>query len=93
MFKNQIKTAFINVIMFAVTQLLDAAFIGFLKAAVQEQMDTDISGDAKRERVMAELTNARGHIASVFAVASNSLINLAIEAVVAWAKHELAKRG
>lgn len=75
------KTILISLLLRIVTQLTSKSVIRVLKALVTAAMDADMTGAEKRNSVLTALSSE----IDVHKYA-DYLINLALEAVVSWAK-------
>ena len=80
------KTFWLNSLLWVVTRMTSDELIRQLKWAVNYAAATTKTGPEKREMVLRSLDE----LATPFAT---HLINLALEAVVTWTRHQLATRG
>jgi|GEM_PF-2737605 len=80
------KRLLLSTLWFVVRKLIgDEELINDIKDLVAEMMDFAVSGEEKRQRVRAKLSEIGHDLAAI----GNSLVNLAIEAAVALAKNKL----
>lgn len=75
-----------NMLAFVIKRLIDAKLFESIKDMVVAQMDTNLTGEQKREAVRNELNELTGNIADEFKKTAPNLINLAIETAVALVK-------
>lgn len=75
-----------NMLAFVIKRLIDAKLFESIKDMVVAQMDTNLTGEQKREAVKNELNELTGNIADEFKKTAPNLINLAIETAVAIVK-------
>lgn len=75
-----------NMLAFVIKRLIDANLFESIKAMVAAQMNTNLSGEQKRNAVKNELNHLTGNIADEFKKTAPNLVNLAIETAVALVK-------
>jgi hypothetical protein len=75
-----------NMLAFVIKRLIDAKLFESIKDMVTAQMDSNLTGEQKREAVKNELNELTGNIADEFKKTAPNLVNLAIETAVALVK-------
>lgn len=76
------STILMNLLSFIVKRLIDAKLFEIIKALVESQVSTELTGDQKKQAVKDSLTNLQGNLKSEFEQTKGSLVNFAIEAAV-----------
>ena len=77
----------LNVLFFAVNRMLDTLLVEAIKKLVLAYVNiTTLTGPQKKAAVEEALENLNGALKIVYENTSSSLINLAIESAVVWAK-------
>ena len=88
-FKQVILTTAYAALDFALKRLTSPDFMQALKDLVLSYMDDDISGAEKKEAVLEELKQLGQEVGEMVVDMSGSLLNLALEAAVAYVKFKL----
>ena len=80
------KRVLLNLIIALLKRLADAGLVESVRDFVLVVMDLDIPGEQKKQRVLEMLRQFYGAGATVLAETAPHIVNLIIEAAVAWAK-------
>ena len=76
----------LNLLSFVVKHIIDANLFAHIQSVVLAQVDTNLSGDQKKQAVKDQLAGLEGDLKASFHGTSNNLINFAIEAAVVLVK-------
>ncbi len=80
---------FTKIILTAVTALTSRAVTDKVMELVKTQLTSPLSGEEKRAEVKRQIDALKTEVGSAFAGVSNGLLNLVIEAVVAYVQARL----
>ncbi|CAK0750784.1 hypothetical protein CCP4SC76_2160007 [Gammaproteobacteria bacterium] len=87
------KLAQLNLIITIVRFIMPADIFDRIKALVIMLVNADMSGEAKKQGVITMLKTTGGAVEKKLPEVETWLVNLAIEALVGWAKNKYPKTG
>jgi hypothetical protein len=76
----------LNLLSFVVKHIVDAHLFEHIQSAVLAQVNTQLTGEQKKQAVKDELAGLEGDLKTSFHNTSSNLINFAIEAAVILVK-------
>ena len=79
-------TILLNLLSFVVKRIIDAKLFAHIQNLVLSQINTNLTGDQKKQAVKDELASLQGDLKASFQGTSNNLVNFAIEAALVLVK-------
>ncbi len=79
-------TILLNLLSFVVKRIIDAKLFAHIQNLVLSQINTNLTGDQKKQAVKDELASLQGDLKVAFQGTSNNLTNFAIEAALILVK-------